>query len=276
MLNAFHLTPDMMYEFLQLLNTKPPGLIIAYAHSMYELARFAEREQISMRPQSAIITSAGMLYPFMREAIEYVFHCQVFNRYSSREVGDIAGDCAYHRGLHVFPWGCYVEIVDEAGHRLPPGTEGTIVVTSLNNFVMPLLRYQLSDRGSLSAEATCRCGRRGQILEKVSGRTADVIRTQDGTLIDGEYFTHILYFRTWVEKFQVLQKSYSSILFKIKVCGQGYDRAEVDDIVYKTRAVMGKDCQVDFDFVEDIPNSGSGKYRFTLSEVSLPLSGPVY
>ena len=269
MLNAFHMTPEMMHEFINLLNTKTPRLIVAYAYVMYELARFAEREKISIRPQSAIITSAGMLYPFMREAIERVFQCKVFNRYSSREVGDMAGECEFHRGLHVFPWGCYVEIVDEAGHRLPKGTEGNIVVTCLNNLAMPLIRYQLSDRGRLSAESTCPCGRRGQILEKVSGRTGDVFRTQDGTLIDGEYFTHILYFRTWVGKFQVIQKSYSSILFKIKISQHSYDREELDDIINKTRAVMGKDCQVDFEFVEDIPNISSGKYCFTMSEVSL-------
>jgi len=72
-----------------------------------------------------------------------------------------------------------------------------------------------------------------------------------------------------VGKFQVIQKSYSSILFKIKVSEHSYDREELDDIRNKTRAVMGKDCQVDFEFVEDIPNISSGKYCFTMSEVSL-------
>ena len=64
--------------------------------------------------------------------------------------------------------------------------------------------------------------------------------------------------------------SYSSILFKIKVSEHGYDREELDDIINKTRAVMGENCQVDFEFVEGIPNISSGKYRFTMSEVSLP------
>jgi len=270
MINAFHMTPETMHECIDLLNTKTPELIVAYPHILYELARFAEQEKLSIRTQSAIITSAGMLYPFMREAIERVFQCKVFNRYSSREVGDMAGECEFHQGLHVFPWGCYVEIVDEAGHRLPDGTEGIIVVTCLNNLAMPLLRYKLNDRGRLAADSTCPCGRRGQLLEKVSGRTGDVFRTQDGTLIDGEYFTHMLYFRTWVGKFQVIQKSYSSILFKIKLTEQRYVKEELDDITDKTRAVMGKACQVDFEFVADIPNISSGKYRYTMSGVTLP------
>ncbi len=267
-LNAFHMTTEKMREFIDILNTKPPKLIVAYAQSIYELAQFAQREKIAIRPQSAIITSAGTLYPFMRETIEAVFQCKVFNRYGSREVSDIAGECAAHRGLHVFLWGCYIEIVDEAGYRLPAGTEGNIVVTCLSNFAMPLIRYQIGDRGVLSAESNCPCGRQGQILEKISGRNVDVFKTRNGTLIDGEYFTHLLYFRPWVSKFQVIQKSYSSILFKIRLSEHCYEPEELTDIISKARVVMGKDCLVDFEFVDDIPNSASGKYRYTLSEVS--------
>lgn len=106
-LNAFRMTPRKMREFIHLLNTQRPKLIVAYAQAIYELARLAEREKIPIRPQSAIITSAGQLYPFMRETIEGVFKCKVFNRYSARELADIAGECPAHSGWHVFPKGCY-------------------------------------------------------------------------------------------------------------------------------------------------------------------------
>ena len=56
-------------------------LITAYADSIYELAKFAEHEDLPVRPQTAIITSYTMLYPFMREKIETVFQCKVYNRY---------------------------------------------------------------------------------------------------------------------------------------------------------------------------------------------------
>src|SRR5262249_25791653 len=107
-----------MRTFIHILNVQRPKLIIAYVDSIFELARFAERERLAIRPQSAIITSAGTLTVFMRETIESVFQCKVFDRYGSREVGDIAGECAAHNGLHVFPWGCYVEVVDEEGTPL--------------------------------------------------------------------------------------------------------------------------------------------------------------
>jgi phenylacetate-CoA ligase len=267
-LNAFRMTPEKMNEFINILNTRRPKLIIAYVDSIFELARFAEREKIAIRPQSAIITSAGTLTPFMREKIEGVFQCKVFNRYGSREVSDIAGECDAHRGLHVFPWGCYVEVVDEAGNRLPAGTEGNIVVTCLSNFAMPLIRYQIGDRGVLSADSSCPCGRGGQILERILGRNDDIFETKDGTQIEGGYFGFLLYSRPWVWKCQVIQKDYSSILFRIKQSEYDYEPEELSDIIYKTRVIMGEDCQVDFEFVDDIPTSPSGKYRYILSEIN--------
>jgi phenylacetate-CoA ligase len=257
-----------MRTFIHILNTQQPKLIIAYVDSMFELARFAEREQMPIRPQAAIITSAGTLTAFMRETIERVFQCRVFDRYGSREVGDIAGECAAHRGLHIFPWGCYVEVVDDEGTPLPAGREGKILVTCLSNYAMPLIRYEIGDRGSLSADPHCGCGRARQTLKSIAGRNDDIFRMRDGTQIEGGYFGMLLYARPWVLKCQVIQKSYTSLLFKIKKAEHGCTPQELADITSKARTLMGEACQIDFEFVDDIPSSRSGKYRYILSEVN--------
>jgi phenylacetate-CoA ligase len=266
--NAFRMTPERMRNFLAELNTQPPQLIVAYTQAIYELARFAEKESIPVTPQKSILTSAGTLYPFIREQIERVFGCKVFNRYGSREVGDIACECEAHAGLHVFPWGTYVEIVDEEGNAVPAGVEGNIVVTSLINYAMPLVRYAIGDRGVLAPERVCACGRQGQILAKVTGRNVDAFKTKEGVLIDGEYFTHLLYFRSWVQRFQVVQQDLSTIVFKVVKTAADATEQELTEIVQNTRAVMGADCQVDFQFLADIPPAASGKYRYTISEVA--------
>jgi phenylacetate-CoA ligase len=261
------MTPAEMREFVLSLNSNPPELIVSYVQPIYELARFAEREKIAMVPQKAILTSAGTLYPYMREKIEAVFKCKVFDRYGCREVGDIACECDSHRGLHVFPWGSYVEIVDDEGRPVPKGTEGNIVVTSLINFAMPLVRYFIEDRGILSAREDCTCGRRGQIFEKILGRTIDVFRTQEGAIIGGEYFANCIRDRSWVLKFQAIQRSEKQVIFKFVSSAAVPDPGELEDIRVKTRAVMGDDCDVDFEFVADIPTSASGKYRYIISDI---------
>jgi phenylacetate-CoA ligase len=84
LMNAFRMTPEKMKQYLSLLESNPPDLVLAYAQSIYELALFAERNGIRVAPQRAIMTSAGTLYPFMREKIEGFFRCKLFNQYGSR------------------------------------------------------------------------------------------------------------------------------------------------------------------------------------------------
>jgi phenylacetate-CoA ligase len=266
-LNAFLMTPDRMREYIAFLNIKRPKLIVAYVDSLYELARFAERQGLPVLPQDVVITSAGTLYPFMREKIEEVFQCSVFNRYGSREVGDIACERSECKGLWVGPWGNYIEIVDGKGNRVPDGSEGEILVTSLTNFAMPVVRYRIGDCGALSSrKGSDRCY--GQVLEGVLGRTDDMFRAENGALIHGGYFMVMLFFRDWIRKYQVVQKSFSNIVFRIVRSESDYQQAELDEIVAKTKQVMGGDCEVTFEFVNEILPSGSGKYRYIISEIS--------
>ncbi|HLK60052.1 MAG TPA: hypothetical protein VKU00_26060 [Chthonomonadaceae bacterium] len=264
-LNAFRMTPETMREYLARIQSLRPKLILAYAQALYELAQFAERERIPIAPQYAIITSAGTLYPFMKDTLKRVFGCPVYNRYGSREVGDIASELPGREGLWVPPWNNYVEIVDEAGCPVEPGEEGHILVTCLTNFSMPLLRYQIGDTGILATEGMRNLT--GQVLERVTGRVTDNFRTRQGRVIPGEYFIHLIGVvlnQGFLQKFQIVQTDYDRITLKLVTGGETFDTTEM---AAKIKLVMDPDCQVQVEFVEDIPPLASGKYRYTISEV---------
>lgn len=264
--NAFAMSPGTMRSFIDLLNSEPPRLIVAYAQSAYEVARFADREQIAIKPQRAMMTSAGTLFPFMRQKIREVFGCEVYNLYGSREVSDIAWEMPGLEGLWAPPWANFIEIVDDEGRPVPDGAEGNILVTCLTNYAMPLVRYSIGDRGALLPEGAH--SRAFQVLSHVSGRTVDTFRRSDQTLVDGEYFTHLLYFRPWVWKFQVVQKGHEHLLFKVVSANGKPAKEELDEIAGKSRLAMGKDCRVDFEFCEELPALPSGKFRYTISEIA--------
>ena len=265
-LNAFRMTEGEMVQCVQAINSRRVKLIVAYAQSIYEVASFAERKGLRVEPQQAIMTSAGTLYPFMRQKLEKVFQCKVYNRYGSREVNTIACQCGQMSGLHVTPWSNYVEILDGRGQRVAPGVVGDVVVTCVTNYAMPLVRYAIGDRAALT-DRICSCGRRGQILESIRGRVVDSFISPDGALIDGEYFTHLLYFRDWVRQFQIVQKTEDLLEFNIVAAYENWSRTELDVIVAGSRAVMGQACQVRFNFVDRIDAESSGKYRYTKCEV---------
>lgn len=265
--DGLRMTPEGMRAFLERISASPPQLLIGYTECMYELACFATENGLAVAPQKAIITSAGTLYDYMREKIEAVFGCRVFNRYGSREVGDVACECSEHRGLHVFPWGNYVEVLNDEAQPVPPGVEGNLVITNLANYAMPLIRYWIGDRGTLAPRGQCRCGRRGQVLETVAGRTVEVFPTADGRLVNGAYFAILLHMRPWVKRFQIVQKSLSWLEFRIQRTGQCETQAELDEITRQAQAVLGPDCAVTFKFVDEIQPSPSGKRLFLFSEV---------
>jgi phenylacetate-CoA ligase len=139
---------------------------------------------------------------------------------------------------------------------------------------MPLIRYRIGDMGVWSEEA-CSCGRNWPLLKEIKGRVTDIFLTTNGDLIDGEFFTHLLYFQDWVQKFQVIQENYNYIKFIIvpqkkdsnSYLKQSNDLAEIKN---KVKQVMGEDCKIEFEFVNDIEKSTSGKYRYTISKVPLP------
>jgi phenylacetate-CoA ligase len=162
--DSFRLTEEQMLAVLDRLARHPPKLVVAYAPAIYQLARFAERNAIPVRPQRAIVTAPGTLEDSMRTVIERVFNCEAFNEYWSAAVGPIALECDAHAGLHVAPWANYLEVVDAGGWALPAGEEGQIVITCLTNQAMPLLRYAIGDAGSLAPAGTCICGRDCQRL----------------------------------------------------------------------------------------------------------------
>jgi len=265
-LNSVSMSRERMREFISILNRRRPKLIVAYVEAAYALAKFAESEGLKVVPQAAVITAAGKLYPFMREKIEAVFGCPVFDRYGSREFGDIACERPGQSGLWAAPWGNYLEIVDSEGRRVPGGVEGEILVTSLTNYAMPLIRYRIGDRGILSPSLPHEEGA-GQILQEVTGRSMDLFRSQDGALINPGFFMANLYFRDWINHYQVIQKDYSMVVYKI-VKEAEPPAAELAEIAAVTRKALGSDCEVVFEFVETIPPSPSGKFRFLISELS--------
>jgi phenylacetate-CoA ligase len=267
-LNAFHMSPQRMREYVDTLNRLRPALILAYAQAAYELARFIEREKLSVAPQQAILTSAGTLYPFMREKIAQVFGCRVYNLYGSREVSVVGCEVPGVEGLWVIPWSNFVEILDDDGRAVRPGEEGNIVVTCLTNFAMPLVRYWIGDRGALEPQRATQGSMASQVLQTVSGRNVDMFRTREQKVVDGEYFTHLLYFRSWIWKFQIVQKAHEHLLFKIVTADSGPTRAELEEIAARSRLVMGHDCRIDFEFPDELPAHPAGKYRYTISEVS--------
>lgn len=87
----------------------------------------------------------------------------------------VSGECTEHCGLHINEDHFLAEIVDpKTGDPLPYGERGELVLTTLTKEALPLLRYRTGDITRLDP-APCVCGRTLARMEKVSGRTDDML-----------------------------------------------------------------------------------------------------
>jgi len=263
-LNSFKITPEKMREYIRVMNKKKPVFVKGYASSLYEFAVAAQKSNIPLNPPRIVYSSAETLTPFMRNVIEEVFQCKVYDFYGSREVGAIAGECRLGK-MHIFAFNNLVEVVDANGNPVEPGKEGRLIITTLHNYSMPLIRYEIGD--TAVAGSACDCGNELPTLERVTGRVSDHFLTPTGDIVHGEYFTHLFYFRDWVEEFQVLQIEVNRIEVYY-VSAKDADSDDVTDINAKIRLVMGETCAVEWIKVDEVPRTPQGKMLYTRSLVT--------
>ena len=115
--------------------------------------------------------------PEMRQKIEENFGIIATDNYGMSELTGpgVSGECEYRCGLHIWEDHFIPEIIDpETGEMLPAGSTGELVVTPLFKEALPLLRYRTGDITRLDY-SPCACGRTHVRMEKVQGRSDDMM-----------------------------------------------------------------------------------------------------
>jgi len=263
-LNSFRMSERDMQAYIDVINSYKPDLIHGYAGSLYELSKFAVRNNRPLYSPRFVISSAETLRDDMREGIEEAFGTKVCNFYGSREVSNLAGECA-HGLMHTFDFWNYLEILDENNRPVKVGEEGKVVVTNLFNYSMPLIRYEIGDL-AIRGPDQCSCGHFLPTLKKVTGRTSDPFILEDGTIIYGSYFNQLFFFKEWVQSFQIVQEEYKTVRINIVPQGEinSYEQSNIEEQI---RLVMGRDCAIMWNIVDEIPKTTSGKHLYRISLV---------
>lgn len=262
-LNTYKMSEKNMIKYIDIINKKKPVMILAYATSAFEISDFILKNKIKVYSPKLIMTSAGMLFPHFKKTIEEAFKCPVFNRYGSREVGDIACTCEKQAGLHVNLFTQYVEILDSNLKNVDGETSGDIYITNLSNYVMPLIRYQIGDRGSFLMDK-CSCGRGFPMLKNISGRIGCMLKTKSGS-VDSTALTTSFYFFESIKKYQVIQKG-DDFIVRVVIGSEKKWETDKKELREKLSKIFGEDVRLTFETVDEIPCTKSGKYLYFINE----------
>ncbi|HEU4699167.1 MAG TPA: AMP-binding protein [Gemmatimonadales bacterium] len=206
-----------------------------------------------------LFTSGELLEVRTRRALEAAYGAPVFDVYGTSETKEIAWECRAG-GRHVNADVVHVEVLDEAGRVLPPGEEGDLVVTSLLNRAMPLLRYRTGDRGALQA-GRCTCGLAFPLLGVVTGRRADVLEFEGGLRVSPYALTCALERVEPLERYQVVQLDRATLRVRARVPASADREATGARIRAALRSEVSPLLQVEVEYVDRFATGARAKFR---------------
>ncbi len=251
---GYGLDDEKCKAILEEMHKYKPACLSAYPGYAYEIARAGQKYNIEPPALKAIVVSGETVFEHQRKEIEKYFGCKTFNRYGSREFGSIAHECEQRTGLHIHPARLYVE-TDE---------NGELLVTDLNNFATPFIRYAIGDAGQIT-DANCPCGRNYQSIVELQGRCHDIIKTKSGKLLPGQFWTTLSRSVPGVEEFQLVQKNPELIEMRIIVNSKYKDENE-SKFHHKLHTIVGDEIKLDIVKVNRLELTPAGKRKFVIKE----------
>ena len=265
-LSAFDIAPEQLARYLVRIASFGSEFLESYVTAVHEMAKVMAARKIAPPPTlRGILVGAEQLAEEQRQFIEASFGCPVYNRYGSTEFSNIASECAERRGLHINADHLLVEVVDE--HDRPVVDEvGEIVVTDLDNYDMPLIRYRIGDRGILST-ARCPCGRTLPMLRSINGRVSDQLITPSGRAFHDLFFNHALSRVPGVARFQVVQKSLDLLQLNLQLEGTASGEATAAHARAALHTLADHGITLAIQIVDTIPLTAAGKLRHFISEL---------
>lgn len=263
--STFHLSDQNLPHYARRLRTLDAQVIDGYPSAIYILARYLVEQGIEV-PLKAVFVASEPLYDHQRSAMEKAFGCKIFNIYGLAERCCSSGECEKHEGNHHHMEESIVEILDQNGQPVREGELGEIVGTSLVNFTMPLLRYRTGDVGAFQSKP-CSCGRGLRLMTAVQTKKEDIIVTPDGRYISPSVLTHPLKPLHGVEKTQIVQEDRINFQIKMVKGPRSLSNHELKELLVAMQDRLGKEAKIRIEFVEDIPLTSAGKFRFVISHV---------
>ncbi|HVO72801.1 MAG TPA: hypothetical protein VMT35_02150, partial [Ignavibacteriaceae bacterium] len=242
-----------------------PAVIKGYGSVLNLLANKLIEEKIKLKKPRLIFTDSEILPPEVRENIENAFGAPVIDIYGTWETGNIAFECSCRKGYHIALDSVIMEFLKDGKHA-EPDEDGEMVVTVLNNYSTPFIRYNLLDIAAYTNEQ-CPCGRTFPLMTRIKGRKNDYMISGDGKKISyfNSYFSRTL---SNIYEYQIIQEEIN--FFKILIIpGKSY-KNEGENIFIPVIKRFFPDAAIDIKLVDAIERGPAGKFAAFKSNVKAP------
>lgn len=242
-----------------------PDSIGSYASVLEKIADEIENRNIKNITPRIIFPTAELMTKNKREHITRAFQAEVFDSYGCNECGIIAWECKEHFGYHINADSIIVEFIKEGVTNAGDSEESEIVITNLDSYTMPFIRYGLQDKGVVSYKK-CSCGRSFPLMKIITGRTCDYIILPDGKNISPYVLTTAMEELTGVKNFQIIQEEKDKIIINV-IRNNNLSFGALSKIKETFNNILGYNIEVKINVVEEINKNFSGKFVPVKSEI---------
>lgn len=261
-MSTFHLKPHNVRHYLQALEKYRVRYLYGYASSLHFLATQALEQGLKPPQMKVVLSNAEPLHDYQRESIGKAFGCPVRDTYGMAEEVAAASECEAGN-MHLWPEVGVLEVLaDDADEPVPAGEDGRLVCTSWLNPDMPLIRYEVGDRGALSTADACSCGRSMPRLERIVGRISDNLVTRDGRRV---FYIYPVFFGLAIREAQIVQDVLDVLRVRV-VPDPDYSVKDADLITKRLQERLG-DVRIDIELVDEIERGPNGKFRAVICNV---------
>ena len=256
-------------EQAQWLHDVNPGYLLGYPSALLGVAQVFEERGWRVDRLREVLTFGEVLESKCRSACERAFGVKVIDTYSSQEVGYIALQCPDTENYHVQSENVLVEVLDESGAPCQPGQIGRVVITTLHNFAMPFLRYDIGDYAEVGT--ICACGRGLPVLKRILGRQRNLLVMPNGErrwpvfMSEGDPADLPPFFQ-----FQVVQRSLEELELNVVRPTAGITPEEQRQVESHFHGILGYHFKIRINCVAEIPRSPTGKFEDFISLVDEP------
>jgi phenylacetate-CoA ligase len=234
-----------------------PDYICTFPSLLLEILRVARDGELKLPRIKEVITVSEACPPELRELCREVLGAEMSSTYSAAECGGIATQCM-EGNWHAQSERVMVEILDDDGLPCQPGETGRVVLTPLQNFAMPLFRYEIGDLATVG-DAGCRCGRKLPVIAAIPGRTRDLLQLPSGELRPPYYGHNAVMSVRPIRQHQVIQTSPTHICLRL-VVAEALSAEDENFIKREVNTALEGMFQISIEYVDSIQRQPSGKY----------------
>jgi len=215
----------------------------------------------------AILTTGEVLTPEIRDLLESVFRTKVADIYACNEAGDIAWQCRESLGYHINAENVIVEIVRN-NRPVAENETGEVVITNLNRFAMPIIRYKNGDLARLTHQP-CPCGCKLPMIAEIIGRTGEDISLPNGKTIPWNQLKSLMN-HPHIRQFQIVQDNKGNLKIRY-IPEKNVNTKPLEDLMlYRYRNMLGRTIEIETEKVTEITPSPSGKSKLVISHYNKP------